>query len=432
METTKQLFAQGADEALLYTTEMRFHEEGDPHPHRIRTNDEDLAREVMAIEKTIQKLTNTKRQLFHWPPKRTLQPLRGPVPLAEDFLRILRSDLGWIRQAFPHHQFHPLIELFEKHMKARSFVANFRPMCQDDVDLLNACVKAIRHEASSLAFRRRRDKHYKLVRSNTQGLLELIDRLFAQHSQLLVVRMDLSYRRHSSMPWLSHPITEEEARNHRDEMIRYLGRKCPFKRVGYAWKLEFTEHTGWHTHLLLFFDGNRHQHDLLIAEHIGKQWNNEITHGLGRNFICNYEPYRYRGIGKIHHTDVAKLWALRALVAPYLTKVDYYVRMVLTKGDAFGRSELIDVPVKKRGRPRALPSAKVADFVPPMHGSITEGKKEAPAKRRQSTNTNAVVQPLISQRLLADLGVALLKRAPTNQDDLGADKRRSEGPRWVI
>lgn len=433
MKMTKQLFSQGADEALLYTTQIQFHAEGDLAPYRIRTTDEEFAREVMAIEKTMQRLTKTKRQLFCWPPKpRHLRLTPRAAPLSEDFLHILRSGLGWIRQAFPHHQLHPLIELFEKHIEARFFSTNFRPLCQDDVDRLNSCVKAIRGEASSQAFRRRRDKHHKLVRSNTQGLLELTDRLFTQHSQILVVRIDLSYRRHASMPWLSHPITEEEAVNQRDEMIRYLRRKCPFKPVGYAWKLEFTEHTGWHTHFLLFFDANLHQRDLAIAEHIGQHWSNVVTQDTGRYFICNYERYRYRGIGKIHHTDAAKLWALRTLVVPYLTKADYYIRMVLTtKGRTFGRSELTDVPAKKRGRPRTLPSARVSDFVPPTPPSSVNGKKRAPTKRGPSVNIKAIVQP-ISPRLIADLGRASFKPSPSCQGDSKADKPCPDGVEWVV
>jgi hypothetical protein len=433
MKTTKQLFTQGADEALLYTTQIQFHAHGDLEPYRARTSDEDLAREVMAIEKTMQRMTKTKRQLFFWPPrsKHPRLTLSPTAPLSEDFLQVLRSGLGWIRQAFPHHQLHPLIELFEKHMEARSFSANFRPLCQDDVDRLNSCVKAIRDEASSQAFRRRRDKHHKLVRSNTQGLLELTDRLFAQHSQILVVRIDLSYRRHASMPWLSHPTTEAEALNQRDGMLEYLRRKCPFKPVDYAWKLEFTEHTGWHMHFLLFFDANLHQRDLAIAEHICQHWSNVITQGSGRYFICNYERYRYRGVGKIHHTDVAKLWALRTLVIPYLTKADYYVRMVLTKGRTFGRSELTDVPTKKRGRPRKLPSARIVDFVPPAPPSSANGKKKVSEKRRLSVNTKTIVQP-ISPRLIADLSRASFKPSPSYKGDLGADKPRPDGAGWVV
>ncbi len=218
MNTTKQLFSQGADEALLYTTRIQFHSDGNLKPCRMRTSDEDLAREVMNIEKMMQRLTKTKRELFCWPLKvRSQRLIPRTAPLAEDFLHVLHSGTRWIRQAFPHHHLHPLVELFEKHMEARSFSAQFRPLCQDDVDRLNSCVRALRDEARSQAFRRRRDKHYKLVRSNTRGLLDLTDRLFAKHSQVLVVRIDLSYRRHTSMPWLSHPVTEQEALSHRDE-----------------------------------------------------------------------------------------------------------------------------------------------------------------------------------------------------------------------
>jgi len=397
--------------------------DGDPKPHLIPTTDEDLAREVIRIEKTIRKLTKTKGQLFHWPPRgrRQRQPLHSPPPLAEDFLRILCSSLWWVRKAFPHHNLHPLVELFEKHMDARSFSANFTPVCLDDVERLNACIKAIRDDAKSKAFRRRLDRHHELVRRNTYGLLALIDGLFANYSQLLVVCMNIGYRRDPLKAWFSLPITEEEALNQRDEMILYLKRKCSFKPVGYAWKLEFTEHTGWHMHLLLFFDPNLHQDDVVIAEHIGQHWNRVISGGNGCHFICNYEPSKYRSVGKIHHADVPKLWALWEQAAPNLTSVDYYARMRLSKGNTFGSSKLPDVPAKKRGRPRALTSAKLADYVSSMPRSGAKGKKEPSTERR----------PFAYRKTTFGAWGANVLSAPA-EDVLGGGQWMSPGNGWVI
>jgi len=433
MKTTKKLLFQGADEAFVYTTQTKFHVEGDLQPHLILTSDEGLAREVIRITKTMRELTKTKGQLFHWQPRvtRQRQPLHRPPQLAEDFLRILCSSLWWVRKAFPNHHLHPLVELFEKHMEARSFSGNFRPVCLEDVERLNACVKAIRADAKTKAFHRRLDKHHELVGRNSFTLLTLIDRLFSHYSQLLVVGMDICYRRDPLNARLSLPITETEAKAQCAQMIQYLRGDCKFNPLSYAWKLEFTEHTGWHTHLLLFFDPNLHQDDLVIAEHIGQHWNRVISGGNGCHFICNYEPSTCRGVGKIHHADVAKLWALWELAAANLTSVDYYARMVLPKRRTFGCSQLPDAPAKKRGRPRALTSARVADFVPPTLLSSANGKKQASTKRRLSVKTKAIVQP-ISPPLFADLGAAWFKSSFSRQDGLGADEGRSDETAWVV
>ncbi|GFZ87196.1 YagK/YfjJ domain-containing protein [Dyella caseinilytica] len=445
MKSNKPSLYKGAEEALVYTTQTRFHEDGDMTPRRIRTHDEEMARELMAIEKTMHRLTSTQRPLFHWPIKidhHSQRLCRGR--LANHFLHILRPNLASIRQTFPYHQFHPLVALFEDHMEANAFSAQFSPTCKEDVDRLNACVSAIRQAARSQRFRFSRDKHHKLIRSNTVGLLELIDRLFAAHSQLLVVRMDISYLRHPVEAWRSFPVMMEEALAHRREIIHYLRRKCPFKPVGYAWKLEFTEHTGWHTHLLLFYDANHHQQDFVIADHIGKHWNRVITGGNGRYYICNYESYLHRGVGKIHYSDTAKLWALRTLVAPYLTKADYYARMVLSvagsaeaedralvrKSRTFGRSELPDAPVKKLGRPRALPSARVADYLPSKPRMIAKLRKKVPTKRCPISHEGTYFGPLNTRRLPASLAGSSLLVTPL-QNSLFGSLITSDDDSWT-
>ncbi len=141
--------------------------------------------------------------------------------------------------------------------------------------------------------------------------------------------------------------------------------------------------------------------------------------------------YPYRGVGKIHHADVAKIWALRTLVIPYLTKADYYVRMALKKGRTFGRSELIDVPAKKRGRPRKLSSARVVDFVPPMSPSNTSRTKKASKKSTPPVGTEVVAQP-ISPRLLADLYEARLRPTALYPESLETEEGKPAGTKWVV
>lgn len=365
MKVKNPLIDKGADKALIYTTQTRYYDEAIEKSCLIHTIDEDLARQLIATEKMMGKLVKSNWRLFKWPskPTRTNLPRRGAPRLAHDFLALLRPSLGAMRRAFPRHEFHPLVELFEKHMEAHAFEAGFRPVCKEDVDELNACVEAMRTEGRSRVFQRRRDKHQKGVRNNTQSLLELVDRLFMLHSQLLVVRLDLAYRTEFTDPEFGLSVTEGEAQRDRDLLIEYLRKRCYFKPVGYAWKLEYTEGTKWHMHLLIFFDANRHQRDIEIAKAIAGYWDWNITKGCGRHFICNLQHYVHRGVGKIHYSDTAKLWALRALVVPYITKADYYARPILQGGRTFGRSVLPKIPTRKRGRPRLRPSARIGSYM---------------------------------------------------------------------
>lgn len=384
MKSARASLAEGADKALIYTTQTRVQHKGVRMPELIRTIDEEHARELIFIHDMMSRLVKSNGDLFHWPlkPRRGVLPRRGPQRLAADFLRLLRPSLAGIRLAFPRHEFHPLVELFEKHMESCSFWSGFRPVCKRDVDELNACVEALRAEGRSKAFRRRLDKQHKGVRRNTRSLLKLVDHLFMVHSQLLVVRIDLAYGRQSERPQVPLAITEEEATQHRDQLVKQLRRGGNFKPVGYAWKLEYTEGTTWHIHLLLFFDANRHQRDIDIATAVADRWKSMITNHDGRYFICNMREYRYRGVGKIHYSDSAKLWALTTIVVPYITKADYYAKLILRGGRTFGRSGLPKIPTRKRGRPRLKSSARVSSYVP-HEPPLREAKKPAHASDRR-------------------------------------------------
>jgi hypothetical protein len=43
-------------------------------------------------------------------------------------------------------------------------------------------------------------------------------------------------------------------------------------------------------------------------------------------------------VGMVHYSDNHKLANLKEVVAPYLTKPDYYFRLVVPKGRTFGTS----------------------------------------------------------------------------------------------
>ncbi|MDO7412022.1 inovirus-type Gp2 protein [Acinetobacter baumannii] len=78
---------------------------------------------------------------------------------------------------------------------------------------------------------------------------------------------------------------------------------------GYAWAIEQAEKKGYHSHLLLIYDGHKHQNDFGLASMVGESWN-EITEDQGYFFTSNTPEYKNRleqkgvlGIGMIHHDN---------------------------------------------------------------------------------------------------------------------------------
>jgi hypothetical protein len=127
--------------------------------------------------------------------------------------------------------------------------------------------------------------------------------------------------------------------------------------VGYAWKLEYGLAKTYHYHFLLFFDGAYSQQDIVIAQAIGEYWASNITNGKGIYHNCNRNKAEYKvrgilGIGMINHCDLSLRNGLKTAAA-YLTKVDIYVRMVISGGGrCFGKSGKPKMKKDGRGRPR--------------------------------------------------------------------------------
>lgn len=317
------------------------------------TNESTYAYYAERIERIVSMLVRRSRaKIFRRVPRTQCNKLGlRATELGGEFLQWVNNcPYEGIKEAFPIHARHPLIDLFWKHTRELAWAV---PGTEAYIERVQQCVRAMRDEARSPAFRAVRNMHTKLVMQNTASLLNYIDALFGRWGRLLVIRLDLGYAGAYTQYWPKDgSITYETAREHRQNFFSYLRRNIKLQLRGYAWKLEYAPSKSFHYHTLLFFSGDHHQKDVIIAEQLGEFWKGEVTAGFGSYYNCNADSYLRRGIGRFHYADNRKMAILKGVVAPYLTKPDYYIRLVLPNGRTFDRGNLPKRRAIRHGRPR--------------------------------------------------------------------------------
>lgn len=205
-----------------------------------------------------------------------------------------------------------------------------------------------------------------LIYSARQNLIELtrlINRLFEHHSRILVVRIDLRYRKevHDIIPF-------EVVQMHRDQLLGDRRRHPEVFHgfLGYAWCLEYGEQEGgYHYHLLAFYNGAVRKDDIGIGMAISDLWST-ITNDCGQCYISNFDKAKLEregclGIGMIHRNDVTLRVNLIEKVAAYITKKCSVFNIQSGRTDSgefrtFSKSRMpkpLDPNVPRRGRPPA-------------------------------------------------------------------------------
>ena len=144
------------------------------------------------------------------------------------------------------------------------------------------------------------------------------------YSRLLIVRVDLGY-----ITDTSHLVSIKDFHQDLKKLRKLIGkRKSCFKNLqGNIFALEQGHDHGYHCHLLLIYNGTKHERDWYFAETVGETWQ-RITGGLGSYYNCNNSSYKQQyknagtlGIGMIHRKNGIEVEnAVR--VALYLTKPD--------------------------------------------------------------------------------------------------------------
>lgn len=172
-----------------------------------------------------------------------------------------------------------------------------------------------------------------LEMSNRESLAQYLQQLLHHYSQLLFVRVDLSYAIE-----YRHLINIKQVKSDLGVLLNRIANKdtCFYGLQGYAWALEQGAEKGYHCHLLLIYDPSKRQNDWYLADQVGQFWK-EITQQQGIFYSCNtseikahYEKLGRLGIGRIHRNNIDEVFNVFN-VAMYLVNPEKSEQWLLAK-----------------------------------------------------------------------------------------------------
>lgn len=328
------------------------------------TAEDDLLRDLKHIETVVLQVLCSRAQLFSAVVHKRSEVAFQATPLGKQLLVVLKRGEAEFSCYFPLYKLNPYVGLLFKCAERFaspwlfSSASNIFPgEVQQAVVLMNDFVAEIRQEAADVEFDRGVKGFVKSERKRAESLDQYIDALFEKHSRMVVIRLDLAYETgffSDRKDLLSHlgQVKADWAKLQRD-----LHQGIPIPGLlGFACKLEYGHLKGFHFHLLLFYNGADYREDVTLARLVGEYWWRDVTKGKGRYYNCNKNKanYLFPGIGIIKWNDAVLVSNLKAYVAPYLVKTDYWLMFSSECGRSFFRGNMPKLVGVKRGRPRFL------------------------------------------------------------------------------
>lgn len=146
-------------------------------------------------------------------------------------------------------------------------------------------------------------RHQNQEKRNQKRIQQYLTDLTLHYSKLLFVRVDLGYLKEQQ-----YQVDVSVLQQHMDTFRQRLANQdgCFSDLQGYAWALEEGATKGLHAHILLIYDGHKHQQGFGLAKLVGDAWL-EITGRTGVYFNCHDTDYIKKferegtlGIGMIH------------------------------------------------------------------------------------------------------------------------------------
>ena len=159
---------------------------------------------------------------------------------------------------------------------------------------------------------------------NKKQLRGYLNQLISHYCRLLFVRVDLFYRDDCK-----DMVSIDDFAEHMTHFRNLLSNKktCFSDLQGFAWAIEAGKRKSFHVHLLLIYDGAKHQNAYGLALQVGEKWRS-ITDFTGYYFNChdshylmNLAKYVPIGIGMIYRNNIEQVQCAID-VASYLTEFE--------------------------------------------------------------------------------------------------------------
>jgi hypothetical protein len=159
---------------------------------------------------------------------------------------------------------------------------------------------------------------------NKKQLRGYLNQLISHYCRLLFVRVDLFYRDDCK-----DMVSIDDFAEHMTHFRNLLSNKktCFSDLQGFAWAIEAGKRKSFHVHLLLIYDGAKHQNAYGLALQVGDKWRS-ITDYTGYYFNCHDTQYLASlakhvkiGIGMIHRNNIEQVQCA-VDVASYLTEFE--------------------------------------------------------------------------------------------------------------
>jgi hypothetical protein len=235
-----------------------------------------------------------------------------------------------------------IVSLVDKKLDLNNFETNYNKIKYLDDILVKVLIATIIEQRSVL--KAEIENLRSQERLNKESLIDYLHKLTEHYAKLLFVRVDLYLNEEGAID-VSMVEYAQYMKILRNRMSNKDG--CFSGLQGYAWSIEQGEQRGYHCHLLLIYDGHKHQHDFYLASQVGECWKS-ITNGGGGHYTSNHSKSKAKfkasdslGVGMIHRDNPQEVTnAINA--AMYLVnpeKIDQFLKVKLPKMKTFGTGQ---------------------------------------------------------------------------------------------
>ncbi|MET3916832.1 hypothetical protein ABID97_003614 [Variovorax sp. OAS795] len=211
--------------------------------------------------------------------------------------------------------------------------------------------EAIRTELRSKAHARQLSRRKEAATEHYKSGKALLDKLFIELPELLVVRVDLGY-----LPghWPDLAKAREDVRRFWNISRAKKYASTFASLAGYIKKLEYTYMRGYHFHLILLFDARAGRDVAIRIQELEKFWRN-MSHGRGKIFDCrqSLNEYNRAGIGIIHRNDLQSRAKLLKYGLEYLVFKDLCLKPKRSGARAFETSQFRSLQTKRGQQEKA-------------------------------------------------------------------------------